>query len=71
MGIMKKAISAGMLSLLLILLCACDGAAAQISGISVVYAVTAVISLFVFVGYCFIRGKKEKWFLLLFFCLFG
>lgn len=64
---MKK-IFAGFTGLLLILftLSGCGGIGAKDASLSVIYGITAVLSLLLLVGYCCVARKKDKWFLLLF-----
>jgi len=54
-------------ALLPLLLTGCDMAGRKSGSLSVIYGVTAFLSLLIFIGYFFVPGKKNSWFFLLFF----
>lgn len=64
---MKKTfVNLSLLLTLMIALSGCGTAGEKVVGISVIYGVMAVFSLFLLIGYCYLVQKKDPWFLLLF-----
>lgn len=55
-----------LLPLIPILLTGCHGIGDKAASISVIYAVTAVLSLLLLAGYCSMNKKRDIWYLLLF-----
>lgn len=66
---MKKTF-AGITAILLILLSGCSAIGDKTASMSIVYGITAVLSLLLLIGYCCFIKKKEVWFLLLFASVF-
>lgn len=66
---MKKIFADALFSLLPLLLTGC-AVGDKMTSMTVIYAVTTVCALLLFIGYCFIIRKKEGWFLLLFASVF-
>jgi len=67
---MKKKGFAAAILFLLIFLTGCSTIGTKEADLSVVYAVTAVLSLLLLAGYCGLIHKKDLWFLLLFSSVF-
>ena len=51
---------------LLLTLAGCNAIGDKAGNLSLVYGVTAFLSLLVLIGYCCIKGRKDPWFLMLF-----
>lgn len=66
----KQWIGAAILLCLTFWLSGCNAIGEKTANMSVVYATTAILSLCLLVGYCFLIKKKEIWFLLLFASIF-
>ncbi len=66
---MKKLLS-GILPVTLILLTSCGAVGDKSASMSIIYGVTAIISLLLLIGYCVFIKKREAWFLLLFASVF-
>ena len=68
---MKKLyIAAPFLTSLLFLLGGCDAIGAKSSSVSIVYGITAALSLLLLIGFCTLIRKKEIWFVTLFASVF-
>ncbi len=68
---MKRTFAApGVLLLLLLSLSGCSAIGDKMASISIIYSVTAVISLLLLIGYCCFVRKKDVWCLFLFSCVF-
>lgn len=64
---MRKSLAGfSLLPLVSILLASCSAIGDKAANMSVIYAVTAVLSLLLLVGYCSMTKKRELWYLLLF-----
>lgn len=64
---MRKRIGAGILLLpLLALLTGCGGVGDKSMEMSIIYAVTAILSFVLFVGYCTLIRQRMLWFVVLF-----
>lgn len=66
---MKKLFCAAGAALPLLLLSGC-GIGSKAASLSTVYAAAAIFSFVLLAGYCFLSGKKDAWFLLLFSSVF-
>lgn len=62
----KVWIGAGLLPLLAILLAGCGGIGDKAASMSVIYGITAALSLILLVLYCIVSKKRNIWYLLLF-----
>lgn len=68
---MKKLyITAPFLTSLLFILGGCDAIGAKSSSVSIVYGITAALSLLLLIGFCTLIKKKEIWFVTLFASVF-
>ena len=56
--------------LMLVPLSGCTAIEGRMASISIIYAATAVLSLLLLLGYCFLLHKREFWFVLLFSSVF-
>jgi len=56
----------GLAMLPLLLLSGCSMIGEKSGNLSAIYCITALLSLLMLIGYCFIAKKKSPWFLLLF-----
>ncbi len=65
----KHTVILSMLAVLCFALCGCQSAGSKSTDLSVIYLITAVISLIALGFYCFTSKKKDPWFLLLFVCV--
>lgn len=64
---MKKSyFSIASVLLLLFSLCGCNTIGAKATSMSIIYAVTTVLSLLLLIGYCSLLKKKDTWFITLF-----
>lgn len=54
----------------LLLLTGCSSVESKTASLSIIYGVSAAVSLLLLIGYCFLVRKKDIWFLLLFSCVF-
>lgn len=61
-------LSAGVL-LLPLILSGCETVGAKSMNLSLIYAATMILSILLFIGYCFFMRKKDIWFLMLFSCV--
>ena len=66
---MKKTLS-GLLPVLLILLTSCGAVGDKSASMSIIYGITAIMSLLLLIGYCVFIKKRDVWFLLLFASVF-
>lgn len=69
-NIMKKTITYILFTVLTILLSGCTPIGDKSTSLSVIYAITAIISLLLLIVYCCFIKKREIWFLLLFASVF-
>lgn len=63
---MKKSLSIPLLFCLMCSLTGCGITGVKTTGLTIIYATAAVLSLLILVGYCAVVKKKSLWFLLLF-----
>lgn len=62
----KYAIGISLLPLLIMLLSGCQAIGDKSASLSLIYCVTALLSLIILIVYCCVSHKKDPWFLLLF-----
>lgn len=63
---MRKTFCGLSLPLLLLTMTGCNAIGDKAGNLSLVYCITALLSLLVLISYCCIKGKKDPWFFLLF-----